>query len=161
LTVVSEQFVERLGAALTAMGMPALPSRVFAALLSDADGRMTAQELVDALHVSRGGVSGAVRYLEQTRLLRRERERGGRRDVYVVEDDAWRRAMVRQDQANRPLLEALDDELATLSPDDGSYRRMLLTREFLVFTERETRAMAQRWDRHRRRLERDLGGSRP
>jgi DNA-binding transcriptional regulator GbsR (MarR family) len=150
LAVVSEQFIERLGAALTSMGMPALPSRVFAALLSDDDGRMTAEELVAGLHVSRGGVSGAVRYLEQTRLLRRERERGGRRDVYVVEDDAWRRAMVRQD-------EALDDELATLSSDDGSYRRILLTREFLAFTERETRAMAERWDRHRRHLERVLG----
>jgi DNA-binding transcriptional regulator GbsR (MarR family) len=156
LNVVSEQFVERLGGALTAMGMPGLPSRVFAALLSDDDGRMTAEELVETLHVSRGGVSGAVRYLEQTRLLRRERERGGRRDVYVVEDDAWRSAMVRQDQANRPLLDALDDELAELSPADGSYRRILLTREFLAFTERESRAMAERWDRHRRRIERDL-----
>ena len=41
-------------------------------------------------------------------MLRRERERGSRRDVYVVDDDAWHEAMMREDQAYRPMLAALD-----------------------------------------------------
>ena len=83
------RFVERLGSALTDAGMPRLPARVFAALLAREDGRMTAAELADGLQVSAGSVSGAVRYLAQVRLIHRERERGSRRDVYVVMEDAW------------------------------------------------------------------------
>ena len=41
--------MERFGSALTDSGMPRLPARVFAALLADDDGRMTATELADAL----------------------------------------------------------------------------------------------------------------
>ena len=38
---VTDRSVEQLGAALAEAGMPSLPSRVFAALLVDDDGRMT------------------------------------------------------------------------------------------------------------------------
>ena len=55
------RFVERFGSALTAAGMQRLPSRVFAVLLADPDGRMTAAEIGEALSVSPASVSGAVR----------------------------------------------------------------------------------------------------
>ena len=83
------RFVERFGSALTEAGMQRLPSRVFAALLADEDGRMTAAEIGEALSVSAASVSGAVRHLQQMRMIHREREPGTRRDVYVVADDAW------------------------------------------------------------------------
>ena len=47
-----DRFVERFGSALTEAGMQRLPSRAFAALLGDEDGRMTASELGEALAVS-------------------------------------------------------------------------------------------------------------
>ena len=47
-----DRFVERMGGALTDAGLPRLPSRVFAALLVDDDGRMTAAELGEALGIS-------------------------------------------------------------------------------------------------------------
>ena len=78
-------YVERLGDALTDAGMPRLASRVFAQLLADDDGRMTAGELTEALEVSPAAISGAVRYLTHTMLIGKERERGTRRDVYVVQ----------------------------------------------------------------------------
>ena len=53
------RFVERMAGALTDAGLPRLPSRVFAALLVDDDGRMTAAELAEALGVSPAGVSGS------------------------------------------------------------------------------------------------------
>jgi DNA-binding transcriptional regulator GbsR (MarR family) len=81
------RFVERFGSALTAAGMARLPGRVFACLLADRDGRMTAAELGVELGVSPASVSGAVRYLQQVHLIHREREPGTRRDVYVVADD--------------------------------------------------------------------------
>ena len=90
--------VEHLGGALSDAGIARLPARVFAALLATEDGRMTASELAALLGVSPAGISGAVRYLIQVRMIRRERERGSRRDVFVVLDDAWHDVLMQKDQ---------------------------------------------------------------
>ena len=79
----------------------------FSALLVDDDGRMTAAELTSSLGSAPASISGAVRYLEQVGMVRRERERGSRRDVYVVDDDAWHGAMMRTDQVYAPMIAAL------------------------------------------------------
>src|SRR5215204_5264783 len=102
-----ERFVERMGGALTSAGMARLPSRIFAALLIDEDGRMTAAEIGAALGVSPAAVSGAVRSLGDIGMLRRERERGSCRDIFVVEDDAWHDTLMRADQIYAPMQSAL------------------------------------------------------
>ena len=76
MTDPRERYVERMGTALADAGLQRLPSRVFAALTVDDDGRMTSAELVEALGVSPASVSGAVRYLSQIGFVHRERERG-------------------------------------------------------------------------------------
>jgi len=140
-----DRYVERMGAALTAAGLQRLPSRVFAALTADEDGRMTSAELVDALGVSPASVSGAIRYLAHIGFVHRERERGGRRDVYVVDDDAWLQAMMREDQLYGPMITALDDALEHMDPASRSYRRLRVMREFLVFVGEEMEGIADRW----------------
>src|SRR5215211_9206123 len=70
------RFVERFALDLAEAGMPRMPARVFAAILSAHDGRCTAADLAGALRVSPAAVSGAVRYLAQLGLVRRERSRG-------------------------------------------------------------------------------------
>ena len=65
-------------------------------------GRLTSAELATLLEVSPAGISGAVRYLLQVRMIRRERERGSRRDVYVVMDDAWHDVLMQSDADLRP-----------------------------------------------------------
>ena len=151
-----DRFVERMGGALTDAGLPRLPSRVFAALLVDDDGRMTAAELGDALGISPAAVSGAVNYLARIGMLRRERERGSRRDVYVVDDDAWHGAMMREDQAYTPMLAALGAAIESLGSTDPAYRRLVVTREFLAFVSEEMRGLAGRWEERRQQVERDL-----
>ena len=37
-------------------------------------------------------------------MIRRERDRGGRRDVYVVDDDAWHGTMIRNDRLYAPMI---------------------------------------------------------
>ena len=147
----SHEFVERMGAALTQAGLPRVPSLVFSALLVDDDGRMTSAELSAALEVSPASVSGAVRYLGQVGMVRRERERGSRRDVYVVDDDAWHGAMMRRDQLYAPMLAALTAGIARLGEDSPVHDRLLLTREFLSFVDEEMAGLAEKWEAPARR----------
>ena len=147
-----DRFVERMGGALTDAGLARLPSRVFAALLVDDDGRMTAAELGDALDISPAAVSGAVNYLARIGMLRRERVRGSRRDVYVVDDDAWHDAMMRHDQLYGPIKASLEHALTALGEDAPAHLRLSLTREFLVFLEDEFDTLAEKWEKRKSEL---------
>ncbi len=145
-------FVERMGGALTSAGLARLPSRVFSALLVDDDGRMTSAELTAELDVSPAAISGAVRYLDSVGMIRRERERGSRRDVFVVEDDAWHGMIARVDQVYGPLIAAADRGITRLPADDPAHRRLVLAREFLAFVLEEMSDLDQRWAVRRQQL---------
>jgi hypothetical protein len=146
-------FVERFGSALTAAGMQRLPSRVFAALLGDDDGRMTAAELGEALAVSPASVSGAVRHLQQMRLIHREREPGTRRDVYVVADDAWHEVMLSSGAMYAPLVAALRDGVDEVGGERTSAgNRLALSIAFLEFVTEEMQQLSERWDKRRAEL---------
>jgi DNA-binding transcriptional regulator GbsR (MarR family) len=150
---VAARFVERMGGALTDAGLPRLPSRVFAAIVVDEDGRMTAAELAETLAVSPAAVSGAVKLLSQIGFLHRERERGSRKDVYVVDDDAWHGAMMRRDQTYAPMTSALTAALDSLDESAPARHRLWLMREFLDFVNTEMDGVAERWQVRRRDLE--------
>ena len=82
-------YVERFSSVLVAAGIPAMPARVFVALLVTDSGRLTAAELAGMLRVSPAAVSGGVRYLIQVGLVHKERVPGSRRDYYRMPDDVW------------------------------------------------------------------------
>jgi DNA-binding MarR family transcriptional regulator len=145
-------FVDRMASALHQAGLARVPSLVFSALLIDDDGRMTSAELAEALHLSPGSISGAVKYLEQIQMMRRERERGSRRDVYVVEEDAWHSSLMRRDQVYAPMIAAMTTGLTAVPPGTPAHQRMLVTREFLVFVNEEMHALADKWERRRKEL---------
>jgi DNA-binding transcriptional regulator GbsR (MarR family) len=147
-----QAFVERMGGALTQAGLPRLPSLVFSALLVDDDGRMTSAELSEALELSAGSISGAVKYLAQVGMIRRERERGSRRDVYVVDEDAWHGSMLRRDQVYAPMIAALTAGLRALGKRSPAHDRLLLTREFLAFIDEELSGLADKWERRREQI---------
>ena len=141
--------VEHLGGALADAGLARLPARVFAALMATEDGRLTSSELATMLDISPAGVSGAVRYLTQVRMIRRERERGSRRDVYVVMDDAWHDVLMQRDQIYAPIRAALTEARGVLGGDTRAGDRMQLSVEFLEFVTREMGGIAERWDEYK------------
>jgi DNA-binding transcriptional regulator GbsR (MarR family) len=141
--------VEHLGGALADAGLPRLPARVFAALMAKEDGRLTSAELAALLEISPAGVSGGVRYLTQLRMIRRERERGSRRDVYVVMDDAWHDMLMQHDQLYAPILAALVSARVALGASTRAGERMQLSVEFLEFVTREMDGMAARWEEYK------------
>ncbi|MEV0611868.1 helix-turn-helix domain-containing protein [Nonomuraea sp. NPDC050404] len=75
-------------------GMPRTAARVHHDLALSEDGRRTAAELTRRLNVSAASVSVAVNNLVQAGYARRERDPRGRRDIYVIDDDAWYRSVL-------------------------------------------------------------------
>jgi DNA-binding transcriptional regulator GbsR (MarR family) len=145
-------FVERLGAALTSAGLARLPSRIFAAVMVDEDGRMTAAEIGEALGVSPAAVSGAVKYLDGVGMVRRERERGSRRDVFVVDDEAWHDTLLQADNIYRPMITALGQGIDDLGADDPARERLVVSRAFMQFILEELRGINDRWTARRSEL---------
>jgi DNA-binding transcriptional regulator GbsR (MarR family) len=147
-------FVERLGGALTSAGLARLPSRIFAAVLVDDDGRMTAAELGESLGVSPAAVSGAVKYLDGVGMVRRERERGSRRDVFVVDDQAWHETLLQVDNIYGPMITALSRGIEELGADDPAHQRLVASRDFMKFLVDELHGINDRWAAHRQAIER-------
>jgi DNA-binding transcriptional regulator GbsR (MarR family) len=128
-------FVERLGAALTSAGL------------------MTAAEIGETLGVSPAAVSGAVKYLDGVGMVRRERERGSRRDVFVVDDEAWHDTLLQADNIYRPMINALSAGVDDLGPDDPATERLVVSREFMEFILEELKGINDRWTARRRRID--------
>ena len=97
-----------------------------------------------------------MKYLGHLQMIRRERERGSRREVYVVDDDAWHGLMMRRDHLYAPILRALQIAVDDAGSDAPAYRRLMLTAEFLRFVDTEMAAMTDRWAAHRAAFERRL-----
>ncbi len=147
------RFVERFGSSLTVAGFPRLPARVFACLLSQDTGTLTSAEIGEALSVSPAAVSGAVRYLETTRMIHREREPGSRRDVYVVSDDAWHDALINSSATYAPITATLREGVGLVGGRrTPAGRRLSLSVEFLDFISEEMNGIAERWEKRRAEL---------
>jgi len=150
--VAVERVVERFAGVLVDAGWPLMPARIFAALLFDDDGRMTAAELADQLHISPAGISGAIRFLTQVNLASRERERGGRRDVYVVHEDAWIESIMARDQVLKHWAARLREGLDAVAPDSAASRRVGLSLAFAEFMLEELDGIAERWNKRKAEL---------
>ncbi len=149
MTDGERRFVEQFAVDLTESGMPRMPSRVFACVLAEDRGWLTAGEIAERLQVSPAAVSGAVRYLVQVRMLHRGREPGARSDHYgLSEDDPWYTAI-----ADRSALlarwERTVGDGAELLGDRPAGRRLRETAEFFAFMQEELPGLLARWKARR------------
>jgi DNA-binding transcriptional regulator GbsR (MarR family) len=138
-------FVERFGSALVDAGMPRMPALVFVALLASDSGRMTADELIADLQISRAAISGAVRYLIQVGALRRERQAGSRRDQYVLQDGSWYELVARREQLLERWIASVRAGVAALGPATPAGERLAESAAFFEFLQTEMPAMLERW----------------
>ncbi|MFF7793001.1 MarR family transcriptional regulator [Streptomyces sp. NPDC007991] len=143
------RFVESFAAQLVEAGMPRMPARVFAALLSSDEGSMTSAELGEQLRISPAAVSGAVRYLAQAHMVAREREPGSRRERYRVHGNQWYEAMTNRDAVIKRWETALREGVTSLGADTPAGRRMSETLAFFEFLESELVELMERWRVHR------------
>lgn len=143
-------FVERFGNDLVSAGMPRMPARIFAALLSSDDGR-TAAELAAQLQASPAAISGGIRYLEQVDMAVRARRAGERRDVYRLGGDMWYEVIANRDRMYARWLETLSQGVEAVGRKTPAGRRIDATRRFVDFVRTEMPAMLARWRAERRK----------
>jgi predicted transcriptional regulator len=146
------RFVEDLASALMEMGVPRMPARVFAALLTTDSGRLTAAELAAKLQISPAAVSGAVRYLVQIGMARRESEPGSRRHYYRAPNNVWDEVIGIRDHVMARWTGVLREGVGILGADTPAGERVAESVRFFEFVSSELPLVIRKW------RERGLGG---
>ncbi|WP_284744541.1 GbsR/MarR family transcriptional regulator [Amycolatopsis sp. RTGN1] len=147
------RYVESLALVLSQIGMQRMSARVFAALMTTDDARLTAADLASQLSVSPAAISGAVRFLEQIGLVAKEREPGERRDHYRLFDDLWYATFLKRDRMIIMWRDAAGDGIDALGEDSPAGQRLAEMRDFLSFMLEELNGMYERW--HKLRAEKN------
>nr|WP_306839255.1 winged helix-turn-helix domain-containing protein [Catenuloplanes nepalensis] len=109
------------------------------------DGRRTAAELTRRLGVSPASVSASVNFLIDNGYVRRERDPRRRRDVYVVDDDAWYRSVVISAMQTIDAARAATAAADALGPGSPVRDRLCRVGTFLERVMTDSMASADRW----------------
>jgi hypothetical protein len=88
VTPGESEFVEEMGQFLASLGMTPMAGRMWGWLLICEPPEQTAAEIADALHASRGAISGTARLLATSGLIRRTTRRGDRREYFSAPPEA-------------------------------------------------------------------------
>jgi DNA-binding transcriptional regulator GbsR (MarR family) len=88
MTHGESEFVEEMGQFLASLGMTPMAGRMWGWLLICDPPEQTAAEIADALHASRGAISGTARLLATSGLIRRTTRRGDRREYFSAPPEA-------------------------------------------------------------------------
>ncbi len=126
-------------------GMPRMTARVHVDLMLSEDGRRTAAELTRRLQVSPASVSVAVNVLVQNGYVRRERDPQRRRDIYVVDDEAWYHSVVISAQQTLEAAQAALAGAETVGLDGPVGQRLARAGAFLERVTRDLTESADRW----------------
>jgi DNA-binding transcriptional regulator GbsR (MarR family) len=88
VTPGESQFVEEMGQFLAGLGMTPMAGRMWGWLLICDPAEQTAGEIAEALHASRGAISGTARLLATSGLIRRTTRAGDRREYFSAPPEA-------------------------------------------------------------------------
>jgi len=88
MTPGESEFVEEMGQFLASLGMTPMAGRMWGWLLICEPSEQTAAEIAEALHASRGAISGTARLLANAGLVRRSTRPGDRREYFSAPAEA-------------------------------------------------------------------------
>lgn len=127
-------------------GLPRMAARVFAYVLAEDSDRYTAAQLAEGMGVSRAAISGAVRPLVQSGLLAKEREPGGRADVYrVYDEDVWAAIARARAPGLRRWAEAIEEGIELVGRDTRGGRRLRQSQAYFLFMAEEFPRLIDEW----------------
>ncbi|WP_406312627.1 helix-turn-helix domain-containing protein [Streptosporangium sp. NBC_01639] len=126
-------------------GLPRMTARVHLDLLLSEAGRRTAAELAQRLKISPASVSVAVNYLVEQGFIRRERDPQRRRDIYVVDDEAWYNSIVTGRRQTLETVQATMAAVETFGLDSPVGQRLAKAGAFLERVSLDMIESADRW----------------
>jgi len=148
------RFVERFASVLVEAGIPRMPARVFAALLTADSGKLTAAELSERLQASPAAVSGGVRYLIGVGMASREGEPGSRRHHYRVPDNVWDEVVTGRDRLMARWTAVLREGIDLVGRDTPAGTRMADSVQYFEFVGAELPRVLARWQEYKAALRR-------
>ncbi|MET9065153.1 GbsR/MarR family transcriptional regulator [Streptosporangium sandarakinum] len=144
------RFVERMGRMLAAMGVPPMAARVLLTVMTAEEDALSAADLAERLGASSGAISGAVRYLVDMDLLRREPVPGSRRDLYLLSSQSWWEATIGKMNRLQLIADTVDEGIAAIGgPDSRPGRTMAEMRDFFAFCHDEILLIMERWEQRK------------
>ena len=143
-------FVEEMGLNFEAQGLQRIPSRVISYLVVCEPAEQTADQLVEALQVSRASISSALQLLTPSGLVTRTTRPGDRRTYYRIDTGAWGLLLLRRAQLAGSTRQIAERGLHALGdvPDERRARLEGL-RHFYAFFEKELPALIEHWQTQR------------
>ncbi|MFE1412663.1 MarR family transcriptional regulator [Streptomyces sp. NPDC085524] len=138
-------FEQRFRELLVDTGLPRMTAGVLGCLYTTDTGSLTAGELAERLRVSPASVSKAVGYLAAQGLIRRERDAGGRRDRYVIDEEIWFHSLEESSRLNSALAAVAREGAGLLGADTPAGGRLDCMGRFLGHVGEDMGRAAQHW----------------
>jgi len=138
VTPGESEFVEEMGQFLASLGMTPMAGRMWGWLLICEPPEQTAAEIAEALHASRGAISGTARLLANAGLVRRATRRGDRREYFSAPAEALDAMLMSAAALYRQMRQIAERGLAAIAdrpPDSKS--RLEEFRDVMGFVEVE------------------------
>jgi DNA-binding transcriptional regulator GbsR (MarR family) len=146
MTEREAEFVEAMGSYLAGYGMTPMAGRMWGWLLICEPVEQTAADLAEALHASRGAISGTARMLATAGLIHRTRRRGDRREYFSAPQDGLDSLLANSRQVYGQLRRIFDRGLAVVADRPPEIReRMQFARDGVAFIERELPKVLDRY----------------
>ena len=146
MTEGESRFVEEMGQALASYGMTPMAGRMWGWLLICEPPEQTAAEIAEALHASRGAISGTARILAGAGMIRRTTRRGDRREYFSAPPEALDSFLENAGRIYRRFREMAERGLAaTADRPPGSRRRLEELRDVFAFVEQEVPVLVDRF----------------
>src|SRR5215212_7039249 len=138
MTPGESQFVEEMGQFLAGLGMTPMAGRMWGFLLICEPPDQTAAEIAEALHASRGAISGTARLLGNAGLVRRSTKPGDRREYFSAPAEALDSMLASAGSIYRQMREIAERGLAaTVNRSPESRARLQEFHDVMTFVEQE------------------------
>jgi DNA-binding transcriptional regulator GbsR (MarR family) len=138
MTPGESQFVEEMGQFLGSLGMTPMAGRMWGYLLICDPPEQTAAQISEALHASRGAISGTARLLSTSGLVRRSTRPGDRREYFSAPAEALDSMLASAGAIYRQMREIAERGLAaTANRTVESRARLQEFHDVMTFVEQE------------------------
>ena len=159
MTPGESEFVEEMGQFLSSLGMTPMSGRMWGWLLICEPQEQTAAQIAEALHASRGAISGTARLLATSGLIRRSTRPGDRREYFSAPSGGLESLLASAGALYHRLGEIAERGLAAIADHTPASRaRLEEFRDVMAFVETEVPRLVAEFVRDRTAAKERLAG---